>query len=173
MVGSEPNREESIGSQRQDHFLNLQRRRDREVSVHTTCTGGSQSRSGSHISHENDTKSMQHEIDRLQRRLRCERRRRTPLNSDISSDDDRDGSYRPESRTLLVSPSHVMRTRAVQIHPSTRPTRRTDGIRPETGRLNYSDGSSSPKTDSSGSGFGFPPLKPKKSEPTERFPDSS
>ena len=33
MVGSGPNREESIGSQRQDHFLNLERRRDREVSV--------------------------------------------------------------------------------------------------------------------------------------------
>ena len=33
MVGSGPNREESIGSQLQDHFLNLERRRDREVSV--------------------------------------------------------------------------------------------------------------------------------------------
>ena len=33
MVGSGPNREESIGSQRQDHFLNLESRRDREVSV--------------------------------------------------------------------------------------------------------------------------------------------
>ena len=33
MVGLGPNREESIGSQLQDHFLNLERRRDREVSV--------------------------------------------------------------------------------------------------------------------------------------------
>ena len=33
MVCSGPNREESIGSQLQDHFLNLERRRDREVSV--------------------------------------------------------------------------------------------------------------------------------------------
>ena len=33
MVGSGPNWEESISSQRQDHFLNLERRRDREVSV--------------------------------------------------------------------------------------------------------------------------------------------
>ena len=33
MVGSGPNWEESIGSQCQDHFLNLERRRDREVSV--------------------------------------------------------------------------------------------------------------------------------------------
>ena len=40
-VGSGPNREESIGSQRQDHFINLERRRDREVSVHTTDTSKS------------------------------------------------------------------------------------------------------------------------------------
>ena len=139
MVRSGLDREESIGSQRQDHFLNLERRRDREVSVHTTHTGGSQSRSRSHISHENDTKSMQHEIDRLQRRLRRKRRRRTPLNSDISSDDDKDGSYRPRSRTPPVSLSRVMRTRVVQIHPSTQPTRRTDQIRLETDRLDYSD----------------------------------
>ena len=36
MVGSGPNQKEFVGSQRQDHFLNLERRRDREVSVHTT-----------------------------------------------------------------------------------------------------------------------------------------
>ena len=38
MVGSGPNLEESIGSQHQDHFVNLECRRDREVSVHTTHT---------------------------------------------------------------------------------------------------------------------------------------
>ena len=31
--------------------------------------------------------------------MRCEQRRRTPSNSNFSSDDDRDGSYRPRSRT--------------------------------------------------------------------------
>ena len=41
------------------------------------------------------------EIDRLRRRLRHERRRRTPLDSDPSSDDDGDGSYRPRSKTYL------------------------------------------------------------------------
>ena len=41
---------------------------------------------------------MQLEIDRLHRRLRRERQR-TPSNSDPSFDDDRDGSYRPRSRT--------------------------------------------------------------------------
>ena len=42
---------------------------------------------------------MQLEIDRLQRRLCRKRWRKTPLSSDPSSDDDRDGSYRPRSRT--------------------------------------------------------------------------
>ena len=42
---------------------------------------------------------MQLEIDRLWRKLCCERQRRTPSNSDLSFDDDEDDSYRPRSRT--------------------------------------------------------------------------
>ena len=101
MVGSRPNRKESVGSQRQDQFLNLEHRKDRVVSVHTMHTSRSQSRGGSHLSHEENTISMQLKIDSLQRRLRCEQRRRTLSNSNISSNDDRDGSYRPKSRTPL------------------------------------------------------------------------
>ena len=85
-----------MGSQREDHFLNLERRRDREVSVHTTHTDRSQSRSRSHISNEKDTKAMQLEIDRLRRRLRHKRWSKTPSNFDVSSNDDKDGSYRPK-----------------------------------------------------------------------------
>ena len=55
MVGSE----ESVGSQRQDHFLNLEQRRDREVSVHITHIDRSHSRSGSHVSKGEDTRNMQ------------------------------------------------------------------------------------------------------------------
>ena len=73
MVGSRPNREESVGSQRQDQFLNLEQRRDREVSMHTMHTSRSQSQGGSYISYEENTRSMQLEIDRLHRRLRHER----------------------------------------------------------------------------------------------------
>ena len=73
MVGSGPNREESMGSQRQDHFVNLERRRDWEVSMHTTHTSGSQSQSGSHLSHEENTKAMQLDIDHLKRKLHHER----------------------------------------------------------------------------------------------------
>ena len=99
MVGSGPNREGSMGSQRQDHFLNLERVRDREVSVQTTHTSRNQSQSGSHISHEENAWTIQLEINRLKRKLRRERRRQTPSNFDFSFDDDRDGSYRPKSRT--------------------------------------------------------------------------
>ena len=88
-----------MGSQHEDHFLNLEQRRDREVSMHTAHTNRSQSQSGSHVSHEKNTQAMQLKIDRLQRGLRRERRRRTLSNSDLSSDDDRDGSYKPRSRT--------------------------------------------------------------------------
>ena len=99
MVGSSPTLEESMGSQHQDHFVNLECRRDQEVSVHTTHTSRSQSSSGSHLSHEENTKAMQLEIDHLKRKLRHKRWRRTPSNFDFSSNDEEDGSYRPRSRT--------------------------------------------------------------------------
>ena len=99
MVGSGLNWEVSVGSQCQDQFLNLEQRRDQEVSVHTTHISRSQSRSGSHLSHEENIRSMHLEIDRLRRRLPRERQRKTPSSFDPSSDDDKDGSYRPKSRT--------------------------------------------------------------------------
>ena len=99
MVGSGPNRGESIGSQHQDQFLNLERRRDQEVSVHTAHTSRSQSWGGSHVSHEENTKSRQLEIDRLRRRLHHEWRRGTPSSFGLSSNDDSDNSYRPSFRT--------------------------------------------------------------------------
>ena len=70
MIGSRPNREKFVGSQCQDHFLNLKRRRDREVSVHTTHISMSYSRSGSHVSHGEDTRNLQLEINHLRRKLR-------------------------------------------------------------------------------------------------------
>ena len=99
MVGLGLNLEESMGFQRQYHFVNLERRRDREVSVHTTHTSKSQSQSGGHLSHEENIRAMQLEIDHLKRKLRHKRWRRTPSNFDFSSNDEEDGSYRPRSRT--------------------------------------------------------------------------
>ena len=97
MVSSGPNREESVGSQLQDHFLNLEQRRDREVSVHTTHSDKSHSRSGSHVSYRKDTINLQLEIDHLRRKLRQKQRIRFP--SSLGSPSDDDGSYRPRSRT--------------------------------------------------------------------------
>jgi len=88
-----------MGSQREDHFVNLERRRDWEGSVHTTRTNTSQSRGGSHLSHEKYTRAMQLEIDHLKKKLCHERRRQTPSNFDFSSDDEEDGSYRRKLRT--------------------------------------------------------------------------
>ena len=67
--------------------------------MHTTHTSRSHSRGGSHVSHKENTRAMQLEIDHLKRKLCCEWRRRTPTNSDVSSGDEGDGSYRPRSRT--------------------------------------------------------------------------
>ena len=98
MVGSGLNQAKSMGSQFQDHFRILEQRRDREGSVHTTQTSRSQSRGGSHLSHEENAKNMQREIDHLKRKLRHERRRRTPSNSEFSSNGEGDGSYKRRSR---------------------------------------------------------------------------
>ena len=75
MVGSGPNQAESMGSQHEDHFVNLERRRDWEVSVHTTHTSRSQSRNGSHLLHKEDTRALKPKIDHLKRKLRHERRK--------------------------------------------------------------------------------------------------
>ncbi|XP_075644992.1 uncharacterized protein LOC142615980 [Castanea sativa] len=88
-----------MGSQHEDHFLHLEREKDREGNVHTTHTSRSHSRGGSRISHEENARVMQLEIDRLMRKLRHERRRGTPFFSDPSSEDTKDSSYRPRSRT--------------------------------------------------------------------------
>ena len=47
-----------MGSQQQDDFLNLERMRDREGSVHTTRTSRSHSQFGSHVSQEQNNRAM-------------------------------------------------------------------------------------------------------------------
>ena len=87
-----------MGSQRQDHFLNLKQKRDREVSVHTTHTGWSHFISRSHVSYREDTRNLQLEIDHLHGKLHRKQRTGSPTSSRSPSDDD-DDSYRPRSRT--------------------------------------------------------------------------
>ena len=70
MVGSGPHQAKSKGSQHQDHFLDLERKRDREGSVNTTHTSKSQSWGKSHVSREENARAMLKEIDHLKRSLR-------------------------------------------------------------------------------------------------------
>ena len=103
MVGSGLNREESVGSQCEDRFANLERRRDREVnqipSVHTTHTSRSHSRIGSHVSHGEETLNLRLEIDHLCKKLRRKHRKTSPFSS--KTDSSGDSSYKPRSRTPL------------------------------------------------------------------------
>ena len=99
MVGLGPHQQESMGSQQQDDFLNLERKRDQEGIVHTTHTSRSHSWVGSHISQEWNNRAMQKEIDHLKKELRHARWRQTPSQSDSFSDSEKDGSYRRRSRT--------------------------------------------------------------------------
>ena len=63
-----------MGSQRQDHFRDLEQKRDREGSVHTTHTSRSHSWGDGHLSREKNIKVMQLEIDHLKRILLHKRR---------------------------------------------------------------------------------------------------
>ena len=98
MVGSGPHQVESMGSQHQDDFLNLEHRRDWEVSVHTTHTRRSHSQGGGHVSQEQNAMTIQLEINQLKEKLCHAWRRRTPSNSDVFSDDKGDVSYKRRSR---------------------------------------------------------------------------
>ena len=73
--------------------------RDREISVHTTHTSKSHSRTGSHVSHREETRNLQLEIDHLCRKLHRKQRMASPSSSESESGED--SSYRPRSRTLL------------------------------------------------------------------------
>ena len=99
VVGSSPRQAESIGSQRQNPFVNLERRRDREGSVHSARTGRSQSQGKSHLSQEQNTRALQLEVDQLKRKLRHAQRRRASSSLDASSDGEEDASYRRRLRT--------------------------------------------------------------------------
>ena len=69
-------------------------------SSQTLHTGGSDYRRRSHPVHEHaNEKDLQREIDDLKKKLRRAQRKQTPSNSDVSSNDDGDASYRKCSET--------------------------------------------------------------------------
>ena len=114
MANLEQNIEEFVGSQREDHFINLERRRDRghnhtpSVMVetqHTKHTERSHSRTGSRVLHEQERRDLKREIDHLCKKLhQRERDRRNSMSpSSEESGEHEDKSYQPRSRTPTKS----------------------------------------------------------------------
>ena len=95
---------ESRGSQHSQSEVNPQQRGDCEKSGQTMHTNRSQSHGKSHVSHAENEKDMQREIDELKKKLRRARRRRASFESESSSGDTEDVMYRQRSRT---SPSET------------------------------------------------------------------
>ena len=88
------------GSQHNHSMVSPQQRGDREGSGQTIHTNRSQSRGKSHVSHAENEKDMQCEINELKKKLRRARRRRSSFGSESSSGDPEDVTYRQRSRTL-------------------------------------------------------------------------
>ena len=94
-----PHQAESGGFQHNNSVVNPQRRGDHEGNAHTTHTSKSQSRGKSHVSHAKNERDMQREIDELKKELRHPRRRRPSPDSELSSEETDDATYRQRSRT--------------------------------------------------------------------------
>ena len=89
-----PHQAESRGSQHNNSVINPQQRGDHKGSAHTTYTSKSQSRGKSHVSHAKNEKDMQREIDELKKELRHTRRRRPSPDSELSSKETDDATYK-------------------------------------------------------------------------------
>ena len=94
-----PHQPESGGSQRNNSIVNPQQRGNREGSVQTTHTSKNQSWGKSHVSHAENERDMQREIDELKKKLHRARRRRSSPKSESSSEEIDDDMYRRRSRT--------------------------------------------------------------------------
>ena len=94
-----PHQAVSGGSQHSQSEVNPQQRGDREQSGQTMHTNRSQSRGKSHVSHAENEKDVQREINELKKKLRRARRRRASFESESSSGDTDNDTYRQRSRT--------------------------------------------------------------------------
>ena len=72
--------------------------------MRTTHTSKSQSQGKSHVSYAKNERDMQREIGELKKELHRARRRRPSLDSELSSEETDDATYRRRSRT---SPSET------------------------------------------------------------------
>ena len=127
-----PHHTESANVRQQDELHDLKREKDldnyQEGSLQTLHTGGSGfQRKGCVVHEQGDEKAMQREIDELKRQLHRKQRKQSPLNSDVSSNDEEDTIYRQRSRT---PPSESFSFEKKHLHKRKRrsPSRRGVGL---------------------------------------------
>ena len=91
MANLEQDKEEYVGSQRENQFVNLEQRKDKHhapnvmvESYHTEHTERSHSRTRSHILHDQETRKLQLKINRFCRKLRRKERDRRSYSSPSS-----------------------------------------------------------------------------------------
>ena len=130
---------ESVGSQRRDHFVNFERRRDRYMAhthsermlfIHFEQIG---QHKASHNTRNEEVYNLEKKMERLRRCLHRRTRMRedrTPSpNQDLSTGSDK--SYRPQSRTppseSFTSSSHCTSRRKHYHRKSRTPPRRGEG----------------------------------------------
>ena len=106
---------ESGGSQHNNSVANTQQRGDHEGSMHITHTSKSQSRGESHVSHAKSERDMQREIDELKKKLCRIRRRHLSPDSELSSEDTDDATYRQRSKTPPSETLSRMRNIAISV----------------------------------------------------------
>ena len=94
-----PHQAASGGSQHNYSGVHPQQRGGREQSGQTVHSNRSQLRERSYASHSENDRDMQHEIDELKKKLRRVRRKRASFESESSSGDTEDDTYRQRSRT--------------------------------------------------------------------------
>ena len=87
------------GSQHNYSGVHPQQRGDHEQSGQTVHTNRSQSHGRSHVSHAENEKDMQHEIDELKKKLRRAQRKQASFEFESSSGDTEDDTYRQRSKT--------------------------------------------------------------------------
>ena len=120
-----PHHAESANVHQQGELHDLKHRNNidnqQEGSLQTLHTGGSGYRRMSHLVHEQaDEKDLQREIDDLKKRLRRAQRKQTPSNSDVSSNDDENASYRkrpetPPSESYYCEEEHSRKRRRMSL----------------------------------------------------------
>ena len=89
-----PHQAASGGSQHSQSEVNPQQRGDREQNGQTMHTNKSQSRGKSHVSHAENEKDLQREINELKKKLHRAWQRRASFESESSSGDTDNDTYR-------------------------------------------------------------------------------